>query len=71
MPLTAIKPSIDVDVFDTLRTVYTPSDDEEIASRNRKQEYSIESGNEFSVLCVSSGEFSGRVTWVKKVNQGN
>ena len=59
-----------MDVFDTLQTVYTQLVDEEEASRNAKQTYSVESGNEFSVLCVSSGEFNGRVTWVKNGTQG-
>ena len=60
MYLTVIKPKIDVDVFDTLQTVYMSD----------RKDYNVEIGNEFSVLCVSFGEFNGRVTWIKKGNQG-
>ena len=31
---------------------------------NMKSSYDVEAGNEFNVVCTSSGTFSGRVTWM-------
>ena len=33
-------------------------------------EYNVEVGREFHVLCTSSGEHSGTVTWMKMGNSG-
>ena len=49
--------------FVTNPTIYT--------SRENGRSFNIEIGNEFNVLCISSGEFSGGVTWIKKGNGGN
>lgn len=52
-----------MEIFDTNPSVYT--------SQDNGKTYVVESGNEFSVLCFSTGEFSGRVTWIKEENEGN
>lgn len=44
--------------FDTNERVYDKVPD--------SQTYTVEIGNEFSVLCASTGTFSGRVTWINK-----
>ena len=33
-------------------------------------EYSVEIGRVFQLLCISSGEHSGRVTWLRVGNGG-
>ena len=58
----AIKPQVAVEIVNTNPTVYKSEDG---------KTYSVENGNEFSVLCSSSGEFSGRVTWFKIGDKGN
>lgn len=61
----AIAPPILVEPFDTkpsLSSVYTSDDDQKT--------YLVEIWNEFSVLCVSFGEFSGHVTWNKTGSEG-
>jgi hypothetical protein len=52
----AIPPPISVEAFDTTVAVYTVN--------NMKSAYDIEDGNEFNIICKSSGIFSGRVTWI-------
>ena len=52
----AIPPPISVETFGTNPAVYKVQDNVETA-------YDVEDGNEFSVICTSSGTFSGRVTW--------
>ena len=52
-----------MDIVDTNPTVYKSEDD--------GKTYSVENGNEFSVLCTSSGEFSGQVAWTKIGDKGN
>ena len=49
----AIPPPINVELFDKNSAV-----------NNTKSNYDVEDGNEFSVICTSSGTFSGRVTWM-------
>lgn len=51
-----------MEIVDTNPTVYKSEDD--------GKTYSVESGNEFSVLCISSGKFSGQVTWTKIGDKG-
>ena len=64
IPSPAIAPPISVESFDTNPSVYT-------SPKNNKNTYIVEIWNEFSVLCVSSGDFSGRVSWSKKGSKGN
>lgn len=52
----AIPPPINVEPFDTNVAVYTVN--------NMKSTYDIEDGNEFNIICTSSGIFSGQVTWI-------
>ena len=42
--------------FDTNTAVYTVN--------NMKSTYTVEDGNEFNVICTSSGAFSGQVMWI-------
>ena len=59
---TAIPPPIDVEATETNDSVYTVD--------SETQTYTVEVGNEFSVICVSSGTFNGRVTWIKLDSEG-
>ena len=42
--------------FDTNTAVYTVN--------NMESTYNVEDGNEFNVICTSSGTFSGQVVWI-------
>ena len=57
----AIPPPVSVELFDTNTTVY-----DELEVDDMKARYSVEDGNEFNVICTSSGTFSGRVTWINE-----
>ena len=58
---TAIPPPISTDVPSEVdRSWFTASD----------LQYTVEVGREFQVLCTSSGEHSGTVTWMKINNNG-
>ena len=60
-PYTAIPPPISTDVPSEVdRSWFTASD----------SQYTVEVGREFQVLCTSSGEHSGTVTWMKINNNG-
>ena len=52
----AIPPPVNVEPFETNTAVYDFSD--------TRSSYDVEDGNEFSVICTSSGTFSGRVVWI-------
>ena len=60
-PHTAIPPPISTHVPSEVdRSWFTASD----------LQYTVEVGREFQVLCTSSGEHSGTVTWMKINNNG-
>ena len=62
-PYTAIPPPISTDVpseVDRSWLTYDPD----------SNQYTVEVGREFQVLCTSSGEHSGMVTWMKINNNG-
>ena len=54
----AIPPPVSVEPFNTNSAVYKLDD--------MNAQYAVEDGNEFSVICTSSGTFSGRVSWINE-----
>ena len=61
-PYAAIPPPLSIDVpSEVNRSWFTV---------NHSNQYTVEIGREFQVLCVSYGEYSGAVTWFKVGNGG-
>ena len=62
-PYAAIPPPLSTDVPSEVdRSWFTVNSD--------SNQYTVEIGREFQVLCVSYGEYSGTVTWFKVGNGG-
>ena len=62
-PYTAIPPPLSIEVPSEVdRSWFTVNAD--------SNQYTVDIGREFQVLCISSGEHSGTVTWMRVDNNG-
>ena len=63
-PYTAIPPPISTDVPSEVDRSWFTDDSPD------SNQYTVEVGREFQVRCISSGEHSGTVTWMKIDDNG-